>query len=997
MKKVLVLFMFAALIAGAAYAQETTGTARAVVTDPDGAALPGVTVAISDPDIGLQRTGISDARGIVGFRALPPGTYQLTATLDGFQTYKSSFQVNLGSETNFDFQMKLGAITDVIEVTGEAPLVDVSSTVAGLTVSTDDLNAKMPVQREASYVALLAPATVTGDTAFNGYTPGQNNISMSGASVAENSYQVNGLNITNFRNGIGSTMVPMEFVEEMQVKTGGYEAEFGRSTGGVINMVTKSGSNSLHGNFSLYYEPEDLQEQEPDTYLAPNSDETRETMEANASLGGAILKDKLFYFGFVRYTDNDFLGLSYGQGTRRETSDPYWGGKLDWNITPSHRLEGTYISDDVAVDVTTYDYYIPGVTGEMCADPSDPAGGMVDCLSLALRSAPYPSNGYITDTTGHGVDNRGGDNYIIKYTGIFTENFLLSAQYGDNQFDRTNKSSGDNSPYAFDLRGGGYIHLGSWVNWSRGNAFDERKAYRVDADYYMGNHSFRAGVDTEENNSEDLTSYSGGFRVGYYDSNTSPTGAAVNIRHYFNGGSFDVNSDAAYIQDSWAVTPNLTVNLGVRWEKFENKNSLGQTFIETSDQYAPRLGVIWDPSGEGRSKIYGSYGQYYLPIASNTNIRMAGGEIYESATYEWDPAQGYNPDGTPVGWTNCGVMNLEGCGNQGSVGNLQTYAVYSDGSVPDPKEVLSFNFDPMSQDEYILGYEKMVGDNWSIGVRGVWREFNKVIEDFTIDDALIARYGMDVGYGAFEYRLGNPGSSFQGYFDVDGDGVLDPVSFTADELNYPKPERKYGALEFTFKRRFADHWMLQGSYTWSHLWGNYEGEVYSDVGQDDAGLTQMFDFPGLMQNSYGNLPQDRRHNLKIFGAYAFDSGLQIGGNFYYHSGRPINALGVYPDADNPAYLYDAAAYFNQGQPVPRGAAGTTPSIMGIDGMVKYDFQVAGLDMNVRLDVFNIFDNSNPTEVQEYADQDSGAANPHYLDPTHFQQPRRVRLGFGLVF
>lgn len=977
MKKVLVLFMFAALIAGAAYAQETTGTARAVVTDPDGAALPGVTVAIADPDIGLQRTGISDARGIVGFRALPPGTYQLTATLDGFQTYKSSFQVNLGSETNFDFQMKLGAITDVIEVTGEAPLVDVSSTVAGLTVSTDDLNAKMPVQREASYVALLAPSTVTGDTAFNGYTPGQNNISMSGASVAENSYQVNGLNITNFRNGIGSTMVPMEFVEEMQVKTGGYEAEFGRSTGGVINMVTKSGSNSLHGNFSLFFEPEDLQEQEPDTYLSPNSDETRRTMEANASLGGAILKDKLFYFGFVRYTDNDFLGLSYSQGARSKTADPYWGGKLDWNITPSHRLEGTYISDDVQVDVTTYEY-IPG--GDWAPD-----------------TPPYPSGGHIGAKIGAGVDNRGGDNYIIKYTGIFTENFLLSAQYGDNQFNRTNKSSGDNSPYAFDLRGGGYIHLGTWVNWSRGNAFDERKAYRVDADYYMGNHSFRAGVDTEKNNSEDLTSYSGGFRVGYYDSNTSPTGAAVNIRHYFNGGSFDVNSDAAYIQDSWAVTPNLTVNLGVRWEKFENKNSLGQTFIQTSDQYAPRLGAIWDPSGEGRSKFYASYGQYYLPIASNTNIRMAGGEIYESATFEWDPTQGYNPDGTPVGWTNCGVLNLQGCGNQGSVGNLQTYAVYSDGSMPDPKAVLSFNFKPMSQDEFILGYEKMVGDNWSIGVRGVWREFNEVIEDFTIDDALIARYGMDVGYGAFAYRLGNPGSSFQGYFDVDGDGVLDPVSFTAQELGYPKPVRKYGAMEFTFKRRFADHWMLQGSYTWSHLWGNYEGEVYSDVGQDDAGLTQMFDFPGLMQNSYGNLPQDRRHNLKIFGAYAFDSGLQIGGNFYYHSGRPINALGVYPDASNPAYLYDAAAYFNQGRPVPRGSAGTTPSIMGIDGMVKYDFQVAGLDMNVRLDVFNIFNNLNATEVQEYADQDSGAANPHYLDPTHFQQPRRVRLGFGLVF
>ncbi len=973
MRKAIFVFMIVALVAGAAYAQETTGEIRGVVLDPDGAALPGVTITIENAANGISRTSISDARGAYRFPALPPGTYAVTATLDGFQTFKSSTTVALGASSFTEITMALGAVTDVIEVTGEAPLVDVSSTVAGLTVSTDDLNAKMPVQREANYVALLAPATVTGDTAFNGSTPGQNLISISGASVAENSYQVNGLNITNFRNGLGSTMVPMEFVQEIQVKTGGYEAEFGRSTGGVVNMVTKSGTNTLHGNFSLFWEPEDLQEQSPDTYASPNSDETRETLEANASLGGAILKDKLFFFGFVRYTDNDFLGLSYSQGARSETADPYWGGKLDWNITPSHRIEGTYISDDVDVDVTTYEY-TPG--GDWAPD-----------------LPPYPSNGHVGDRIGTGIDYRGGSNYIFKYTGIFTDNFLLSAQYGQNKFDRTNKSSGDDSPYAFDLRGGGYIHLGEWVNWSRGSASDEREAYRIDADWYLGNHSLRIGLDTENNTSDDLTSYSGGVRYGYYDDPDSSTGYSLNVRHYINGGSFDVYSDAAYVQDSWAITPNLTLNIGIRWEKFQNDNSLGQTFIETDDQFAPRVGIIWDPSGEGRTKLYASFGQYYLPVASNTNIRLAGGELYDSAYFEWDGT--YNPDGSPVGFVDCGPLNLENCGNQGSVGTLQQYAIYSDGTTPDPKETLSFNFDPMSQDEYIIGWEQMYGDNWSLGVRGVWREFNEVLEDFTLDDAISAEFGPEYGYGAFEYRLGNPGRPFEGYVTIDGELV--PVSFTAEELGYPDPIRKYGAIEFTFKRRFADHWMMQGSYTWSHLYGNYEGEVYSDVGQDDAGLTQMFDFPGLMENSYGNLPQDRRHNVKVYGAYAFDSGFQIGANAYFHSGRPINSLGVYPDENNPAYLYGAAAYFNQGRPVARGSVGTTPAIFGLDAMLKYVFQVGGLDMNVRLDVFNVFDNNNATEVNEFADQDSGAVNPHYLFDTHFQQPRRVRVGFGLNF
>ncbi|MEN8162604.1 MAG: TonB-dependent receptor [Acidobacteriota bacterium] len=977
MRKAIFVFMFAALIAGAAYAQETTGQIRGTIVDPDGAALPGVTITVENDMTGMDRTSITDGSGAFRFAALQPGDYTMTATLDGFQTHKSAMRVVLGGTHFVELDMALGAITDVIEVTGEAPLVDVTSTVSGITVGADELNARMPVQREASYVAMLAPATVQGDTAFNGETPGQNVISMSGASVAENSYQVNGLNVTNFRNGLGSSLVPMEFVEEIQVKTGGYAAEFGRSTGGVINMVTKSGSNSLHGSFSAFFEPESLQEQEPDTYARPNESEEREILEANASLGGAIFKDHLFFFGFVRYTDSNVLGITgntdddvapgdIGRGTRNEISDPYYGGKIDWNITSNHRVEATYITDSVNVDVTTYDF---------------------DLYDRDLLAS-----------TGVGIDDRGGDNYIFKYTGIFTENFLLAAQYGSNDFDRTSSSPGDVNPYAYDSRGGQTVPIGNWVNWSRGSAFDEREAYRLDADLYLGKHSLRAGVDTEANYSFDNTEYSGGIYFRYYDDDESPTGMLARVRHYNTGGGFDVNSDAAYAQDSWAVTPNLTVNLGVRWEKFENFNGLGETFIETDDQWAPRLGFIWDPSGEGRSKVYASYGMYYLPIASNTNVRMAGNESFDQAYYVWDGSM--NPDGSPVGWADCGFGVLDTCGNQGSIGDNVAYSIYADGDVPDPREVISTNFDPMSQNELIVGYEKMVGDDWSVGIRGVMRNFNEVIEDYTIDAGLFNAYGLcdPADGGCFEYRLGNPGSDFIGFYDIDGDGELDEVTFSAEEMDYPEAERNYYALEFTFKRRFADNWMLQGSYTWSHLYGNYEGYVRSDNGQDDAGLTTMFDFPGLMENSYGNLPQDRRHNLKMFGAYAWDSGLQVGGNFYYASGRPINSFGVHPGHDGGfAALYDAESFFTQGEAMPRGCCGTTDDIFGIDGMVKYDFQLGNVDMNVRLDVFNLFDQSGVTEVNELGDQDTGFANENYKRPTHYQQPRRVRLGFGLNF
>ncbi len=977
MRKVIFGAVLIVVISGMVCAQETTGRVRTFLSDSGGVGLAGVQLKLNNAEIGLTRSAVSNAAGIAVFPALPPGVYLLAASSEGMMNFEESVRVRAGAETSIRIRMKPETSRSVIRLDeGEAPM-DLSSTTTGRSFSVEDLNSRIPVRRTASDIALLVPSVVAGDSAFDGLTPGQNNISISGASVAENAYFVNGLNITNFRNGLGSTMVPVEFLDELQVITGGWEAAYGRSTGGILNMVTKSGTNTLHGRFSLYWEPEDLQEQSPDTYFSPNSDESLESLEINASIGGPAIRDRLFYFGFLRYSDNDVLNLSYTQGTRSTVSDPYWGFKLDWNIRSGHRLEGSFISDDVRVDRTIYEY-IPG------GDWSPGEGNK-------------PSGGHLGDKLGRGAEDRGGDNFVVTYSGILKENLMLSAEYGRNRFTRSNSSPAENCPYAFDLRGGGYIHMGCWVNWSRGSASDEREAWRVDADYYLGSHSFRSGIDSESNSSWDLVSYSGGVRYGYYDDADSSTGATLNVRHYENGGFFDVDSDAAYIQDSWALNPTLSLNIGLRLEKFENMNSAGRTFLETSDQIAPRLGLIWDPTGEGNSKVYASAGRYFLPIPSTVNIRMAGGEIYDSAYYEWDPAQGYARDGTPVGYVDCGPLNLENCANQGSVGNLLSSVVYSDGEPPDPRATSASHIDPMSQDEFIIGWEESVGDNWSLGVRGVWREFNRIIEDFSLDQALITRYGMDVGYGAFAYRIGNPGSSFSGYFDIDGDGILDPVHFSAEELGYPEPERNYGALEFSFKRRFSGRWMLQGSYTYSHLYGNYEGMVYSDIGQDDAGLTQIFDFPGLMENSRGNLPQDRRHNLKVFGSYAFDSGLQLGGNLLWHSGRPISAIGIYPDPDNPAYLYDSAAYFDQGQPVPRGSVGRTPPILNLDAMVKYDFVLLGFDMNVRVDVFNLLDADTATEVDEFADQNSGARNPHYRAPTHFQEPRRIRIGFGMSF
>ena len=246
-------------------------------------------------------------------------------------------------------------------------------------------------------------------------------------------------------------------------------------------------------------------------------------------------------------------------------------------------------------------------------------------------------------------------------------------------------------------------------------------------------------------------------------------------------------------------------------------------------------------------------------------------------------------------------------------------------------------------------------------------------------------------------RLGNPGSDFVGWYDTDRDGELDRVHIPAEELGYPAATRDYYALELTFDRRFMDNWMLHGSYTWSHLYGNYEGTVSDEFGNDYAGVNQSFDWPYMMEHSSGDLPNDMRHNFKLFGVYSWNFGLQTGGNLFYNTGRPINSYGRHPD-DPWAPAGDWPAFYTGGEPAPRGCCGRTDDVWGLDVMLNYDFQALGISWNVRLDAFNVLNNQNVVRVDVRAERSgSGVPRETYGEPQYYQRPRTVRLGFGLSF
>lgn len=244
--------------------------------------------------------------------------------------------------------------------------------------------------------------------------------------------------------------------------------------------------------------------------------------------------------------------------------------------------------------------------------------------------------------------------------------------------------------------------------------------------------------------------------------------------------------------------------------------------------------------------------------------------------------------------------------------------------------------------------------------------------------------------------------------DPDGSGPLDYASYTIPntDLGYPEAERQYGSVDVNFSKAWSDGWMLDVTYTWAHSWGNNEGYVRSDNEQTDSGLTTNFDQPGLTDGAKGNLPNDRRHQIKAQFAYEITESFTMGSNFFWRTGRPYGAFGFHP-TDAFASLYEAESFYKDGELVPRGSAGRTPNTWNLDLSLQYNMQISDHDLILRADVFNVFNNDEITEVNEtaeiYGGYDAdfggyrGVADPDYLLATNYQNPRYVRLSASFKF
>jgi hypothetical protein len=977
-----------------------------------GEAKAGATITFKSDATGLSRNLTADENGKFSFKNVPPGRY----TVRSSNGASHSVMVTIGTGSSVIFS---GDETEVIEVRGSAISAIDTSSVESSVVFTHEQIELLPVGRNSTAIALLTPGTVPGDDDF-GNLP-----SFGGSSVAENGYYIDGFDVTNIRSFLSFATLPFDAISQTEVKTGGYGAEYGRSLGGVTNTVTKSGTNEWKFAASAYYTPNslrsdgidivDLGQADGNLLSRYSSDDYSQSLSYNIGAGGPIIEDTLFIYANLEFQDVEQDNYSRTSSNSRSTTNPNGIIKLDWYINDDHLVSGTYIQNEEEIDRVFYDHvdeeFYTGKHGE--------------------ESTRY-------------TEENGGDIMIFNYSGQITDDLSVSLMYGEleNLNENKNPRNPDTAaalcPRVFDTRGdkawGAREVLGCWntaqskiLDTEPESDRDERSSFKIDVSYTIGDHELRMGYNNEEFTSYTLGEiYTGGVYYRYFESNEA-TSTSINgvelpvgsqaVRVIYDdqkSGSFKVENTAFYIEDNWQITDDMLLYIGVRNETFTNYAANGEVFVEADELIAPRLGFSWDVDGDSTKKLYGTFGRSYIPIASNTNIRATRQESGSQYYYSYDDIDATT--GAPIG-----LGDKIGGG-------------YTDDQVPDPRVIAVSDLDPMFQDEYILGYQQEVMENWTAGVKFMYREIQDGMDDMCSHDGFY-NWGVDQGFamanadnewhtpeGGFDVAsmsgclLINPGKDLNLFIDTNGDGEVTAQTVSNDYFNIPEYDRSYKGIELTLEKAFADGWYMNASYVWSQSEGNIEGYVNSTLGQEDAGATQDFDHKRFQDGSQGYLPNDRRHQFKVYGAYQFSDELTVTANINLMSGTPKSCNGFLPtDARNGEAKFlvgDGSTTFDEGnfgrygassfycvnesgesELSNRGDYGTTGWTYMVDAGLSYIPDWADDQLTLKVDVFNIFDFDEATEVDQQKDFARGGSeiNPNFGKATNYQAPRSVRF------
>ncbi len=1008
----------------------TSGAITGVVKDAaTGDGLAGVTVVVTSPALQGTQSAITEGAGSYKITNLPPGTYQATYYYSDITVRRNNILVSINKTTPAYVKLNTNqAGGEVIVIDDKAPTIDPTSTSQGVTLG-QEYTRNIPVPGRTFASALNAAPGAQSD---------EYGVSFSGSTSVENSYVVDGVNTTGLAYGdVGSPLIN-DFVQEIEIITGGYNAEYGRSTGGVVNVVTKTGSNEFHGSVFSYVSPGFLIAEYNRTPTESGSIDAESNLAYLADfgfeLGGPIIKDKIwFYVGFAprlyksnidKYTkrrtdcrtilpDGSLSGCNpteYGDGyadedpdtgflifeeldkdrRNREETQYQFISKINYSVSPEHQ-------GHVSLQATP-------LAGETVTVNGDPGAAVWDYNLLTTDISTKWTSKFNNNKTeldavvGWHRSRWQADSIDNSYNSTPRENLYFGtlAEWGKLGFEsqRTidgctdSGAPGGSDPYPFiqncpdngvGYRVGGIGYIGDET--------EERYSGRISATQRvkaMGSHEIKAGIDMEDNKYDDVRQYSGGVYYdvllgneygNYYQAYSTrwvelappdnPEGYTNVCRNDSGFGTDEYACNwlmrqpvdtttlnwSSYIRDSWQPVPNMTVNYGLRYEeqRLRYANDLqntpdpftgimrGKNAMVMQNMWAPRAGVMYDWTKEGRSKIYGHWGRFYESIPMDINNRSFGGEayyeqIFDLSTQCGDVVPGY---GGPSG-TGCTADDPDKVAALGE--NVQGSGV-----------LVAPGVKPQYLDEVIFGVEYEVMEDLKLGIAYQNRRLGRVLEDVSTDQAAT-------------YILANPGefpTSEENKLIEQIENESDPVERSKLEnkleqfrgiRTFDKPRRDYNALQLTAVKRFSRKFYVQGSYTYSRLTGNFPGLFSPDTGQLDPNITSQYDLIELLANREGALPGDRPHYFKVDGYYIFDmkkaGEITGGGSVRANSGIPLTAMGKH-------YLYG----FDESFLLPRGEMGRTPFHFDMDLHIGYGRRLRkGMTLEVFADLFNILNN-----------------------------------------
>jgi hypothetical protein len=924
-------------------AQEQTGQLQGSVKDSSGAVLPGVTVEITSVSEGtVTATVVTDANGVFRVPGLRPGKYEVLARLQGFTPAKTeNIDLRLGQILTVDLALAVGGVAETVSVTAESPIIDTRGS-ARSTILTAETIDKLPRGRDFTTVITQAPGANN--------EPKSGGISVDGSSASENRYIIDGAETTNLQNGLSGKPLVVDFLEQVQVKSSGYDAEFGGSTGAVINVVTKSGSNRFRGDVLTYFNGDGLDSNyRPNLRLSLSNSRVSEYItypedeytkwEPGFGIGGPLMKDKLWFYGSYLYSLEDVdRTVTFRSNQQTSTFNQQWK-----NHRTSNNVTAQFTNDLRARFAINYNKQIR----ENLLPAIDGSGSPTADYGIGQEQ---PNMGYSGN-----VDYVVNSNWFFGVRGGYYSSDVIDTNVYQGTrflFDQTTNIGMAGVPVALQ-RSTNFSNVPTNSESSQNN--QTRLNLQADTTFYVnkgGTHAIKAGVQFDRiglkvlsgetgnlvrvywnralNHSSWANRPAGSGAFGYYQVRSN---GVEPERGFLTQGDINNTNVGLFIQDSWTINNRLTINLGLRTENekvpsFSENPAIPSTAIEWSfaDKLAPRAGFAYDLKGDGRSKLYGSWGIFYDIFKLELPLGSFGGQKWLEYYYTLD-----TPD-----WTS---LDPAGC-PPACPGALLRAAVDFRHPSNDPEaNSIDPDINPMKLQELVFGFEQELGNRLAFGARYVHKQIDRAIEDIG---------ALDANQNEI-YTIGNPGEGISSTFAVAGTGEI---------LPFPKAVRDYDAMELSLEKRLSNNWAGRFSYTYSRLYGNYAGLSQSDEnGRTSPNVGRLFDYPVMVfgqdgEPVFGRLATDRPNQFKVQGLYDFDFGTTVGGNLRLMSGIPISR--------------EAAAISPNNFPVQylgRLSDGRTPWLSQTDVFVAHDFRLGG-DKRVQLslNVTNLFNQKTAISV-----------------------------------